>query len=204
MKINQKKGFGLLEVLLAGVMIIMILSALLVVTRNVSDNAVQNQQRLQATYLAQEGIEIVRQIRDSNYIDQNKNTRWDTLIGDSSNISFISNNGKVTDNDYVITKNMKNQRYRLIEKIDTDESANGIIELDGTKFTRKINFIEYYGTLDKVGVIDNPPLMYQDEIVENIPAVKVRVEVGWMWKTGKSNDKKIVIEELITDFRQGI
>jgi hypothetical protein len=46
--------------------------------------------------------------------------------------------------------------------------------------------------------------MYQDEIVENIPAVKVRVEVGWMWKTGKSNDKKIVIEELITDFRQGI
>ena len=76
---NHKKGFGLLEVLLAGLIIIMMLSALVIVARAAIQNSIYLQQRSQATFLAQEGMEIVRQIRDTNYVDGDNKTKWNTL-----------------------------------------------------------------------------------------------------------------------------
>lgn len=77
---NKKKfnkGFGLLEVLVSGTVIIIILSALLVIAKFALNNSVYLQQRATATYLAQEQIELARQIRDTNWIDSNPATEWD-------------------------------------------------------------------------------------------------------------------------------
>ncbi len=203
-RLNQKRGFGLLEVLLAGVIVITLLSSLMVVSRNVSDSSVITQQRTQATYLAQEGIELVRQVRDSNYIDQRNYSKWDTLIGDNSTDSvFIIKNGKVetrSDNyKFVISKKFINERYRIVQQVSGEEDRDGVIEIDGTTFTRTVTFEKFYGTLNQ----DSVGALYDDgKEVTDIPAVKVKVVVEWMSKS-VSNNRKIEMEELITNFRQG-
>ena len=84
MNIKHKKGFGILEVLLAGIVIVIVLGSLVFLARNTLNSSIYLSQKAQATFLAQEGIEIVRNIRDSNYIDSNNKTQWDTLLIDNS------------------------------------------------------------------------------------------------------------------------
>ena len=76
-----KKGFGLLEVLLSGVIIILILGALVTIGHAAVRNSEYVAERTQAIYLAQEGLETVRQIRDTNWIDQSNTTQWNSLTG---------------------------------------------------------------------------------------------------------------------------
>lgn len=83
-----KKGFGLLEVLISAVIIIIILSALVTIGRAALSNNEYLAQRAQATYLAQEGVEIVRQIRDTNWIDKSNTTNWGSLPTGTFGISF--------------------------------------------------------------------------------------------------------------------
>jgi len=67
---NQKQGFTLIESLLAiGVLIVGVLSAFILVVRSLS-NIPLIQSRLIAANLAQEGIELIRQKRDTNYIQK--------------------------------------------------------------------------------------------------------------------------------------
>lgn len=63
-------GFTLTESLIAiSILLIGILSGFILVTRSLAQ-ALVIQDRLTANYLAQEGIELVRQIRDTNFINQ--------------------------------------------------------------------------------------------------------------------------------------
>jgi Tfp pilus assembly protein PilV len=78
-KNRTKKGFGLLEVLISAVIIIMILAALVFIGRASLKNNEYLSQRAQAIYLAQEGIEMTRQIRDTNWTDGDNATQWNTL-----------------------------------------------------------------------------------------------------------------------------
>jgi Tfp pilus assembly protein PilV len=66
---QKKQGFSLIESLLAiGVLIVGILSAFILVVRSLS-NIPLIQSRLIAANLAQEGIELVRQKRDTNNLN---------------------------------------------------------------------------------------------------------------------------------------
>lgn len=76
---SKKKGFGLLEVLISGLIIIMILAALVMIARASMNNNQYMQKRAQALYLAQEGIENVRYNRDSNWIDGLPDTAWNSM-----------------------------------------------------------------------------------------------------------------------------
>ncbi len=63
---NEKEGFTLIESILAiGVLVVGILGAFILVVRSLS-NIPLIQSRLIAANLAQEGIELIRQKRDSN------------------------------------------------------------------------------------------------------------------------------------------
>jgi len=65
---NLRKGFTLVEALIAiTVLIVGILSGFILVTKVLYSSAVI-QDRLTSSFLAQEGIELVRQIRDSNFL----------------------------------------------------------------------------------------------------------------------------------------
>jgi len=94
----MKKGFTLVEALVAiSILIIGILSAFILVSRSLYTFPLI-QDRLTASFLVQEGIELVRNIRDSNFIKKAKgeNISWDSnlsykcytiepVIGSSSN-----------------------------------------------------------------------------------------------------------------------
>lgn len=83
-KNRYKKGFGLMEVLISAVIIIIILSALVTIGRMALSNSEYLAERAQAIYLAQEGLEMTRQIRDTNWIDGNSDTKWNTLYSSTN------------------------------------------------------------------------------------------------------------------------
>lgn len=73
---QKQSGFGILEALIASG-IIAIFAAGIVILGNMSlRSVVINKHRLQAAYLAQEAVEIVKNIRDSNWVDGNPDTDW--------------------------------------------------------------------------------------------------------------------------------
>jgi len=184
-----KKGFSLLEVLLSGVIIIIVLSSLIVIGRNTIDNSSSLQRRLQATYLAQEGIELTRQIRDTNYLDSNNKTSWSDLVYNKTNQNFEKPNFNNTTS-YGLSLESSLERYILNNSVET-------IALDGTDFTRKITFKESSGSFALSPIEYNGDTLSDSDIKKQ--AVKVIAEVSWDDKKAK---KKIVIEELITNSRQ--
>lgn len=184
----QKKAFGLLEVLLAGVIIIIVLSALMVVARSSMDNSILLQQRAQATYLAQEGIEIVRQVRDTNYIDESNTTKWNTLVGDNSMGGFIDSHI------YVVKDTPVVNRQRIVQKT-SNPGESGSVSIDGTTYQRNIYFVKSGAN----GSLQNPLLQYNSQPVTE-QSFKVRVSIAW---SSKNVNKKIEIESLLTNSRQG-
>ena len=79
---NYRPGFGLIEVLISLSIITVLLASLVSVGKTMLGNSLNVQEKAQAVRLAEEGLEIVRQIRDTNWIDGNMNgvTEWDTLV----------------------------------------------------------------------------------------------------------------------------
>jgi len=68
-KESPKHGFTLLEVIIAiFILLVGVTAALVLITRTVSQISVSSS-RLIAAYLTQEGIEIVRNIRDTNWLE---------------------------------------------------------------------------------------------------------------------------------------
>src|ERR1035437_4630247 len=71
---SESKGFTIIELVISisilSVAVVGIFNALSVLIILTSDSA----DRLTGTYLAQEGMEIVRNIRDTNWLDMNKAT----------------------------------------------------------------------------------------------------------------------------------
>jgi type II secretory pathway pseudopilin PulG len=157
--LKKKKAFGLLEVLLSGVIIIIILSSLMVVARNAVDNSILLQQRAQATYLAQEGIELVRQIRDTNYIDGDNSTGWSSLTLGARYLNYDD----------------------VVDKYILSPSNNAII-IDGNRFTRSIYVANSNGSL-----LD--PRLRFDGVNVQIPtqSKRIRVSVSWQSKNSTKN-----------------
>jgi type II secretory pathway pseudopilin PulG len=84
----SKKGFTLVEALIAmSVLMVGIFSGFVLVTRALY-NAAVIQDRLTASFLAQEGVELVRQIRDTNFIKilNNESINWRDGLADGTYI----------------------------------------------------------------------------------------------------------------------
>jgi len=77
--LNNKKGFLLIELIVAVFVIVVgILSVYFVISQSIS-KIHESSLRLTAAYLAQEGMEIVRNIRDTNWVKGEEN--WDEGLG---------------------------------------------------------------------------------------------------------------------------
>lgn len=72
--INNNKGFGLLEVLVSISVVIVGILPMVNLFNSVLARERDTENKLKAIYFAQEGIEIVRQIRDTNW---KKGDAWD-------------------------------------------------------------------------------------------------------------------------------
>src|SRR5437870_3817634 len=79
---NQEKGFTMIEMIVA---IAILVSALIVIYTAFAASyalAINASDRIVAAYLAQEGIEIVRNVRDNNWLSGNPN--WNSSFTGSS------------------------------------------------------------------------------------------------------------------------
>jgi type II secretory pathway pseudopilin PulG len=99
LKNNFKRAFTLVEALVAlSILIVGIISGFILVTKALYDVTII-QDRLTASFLAQEGLELVRQIRDTNYLKKlNEGTgNWDDGLNNGDNIVIVNTNtGSVT------------------------------------------------------------------------------------------------------------
>ncbi len=139
------KGFSLMEVIFAIFIVVVAVSATFTVVRGILAYNSTNADRLIAAYLAQEGIEIIRNVRDGNWLEQraNPSNLWDEGIGAGS--QCITANGCAAD-------------YRHSYPVGTDEDpslpayndneflkidSNGFYSYDNpgtpSRFKRKIN-----------------------------------------------------------------
>lgn len=66
---KRSQAFTIVEVLIAGSLLVMVLAAAVALARVALQSSQINAERMQATNLAQEGIELVRGLRDKIYID---------------------------------------------------------------------------------------------------------------------------------------
>jgi len=180
----MKKGFGIIEVLIASAIISTVLGGLVYVGKLALSTSVYMQERSSAIGLAIEGIEVIRGIRDTNWIDGANNTTWKTLILDGAGnpmelVPDSSKNYRI-----VFHKLEGNQgRYGL-----TLGSSEKIILGDGGTFFREI-IIEPAGDL-----IKSDTNLITDEVRAS-NSFKVTCNITW------DNNKKVGISELLTNWR---
>ncbi|MGC8651289.1 MAG: type IV pilus modification PilV family protein [Minisyncoccia bacterium] len=130
---KYKRAFTLVEALVAlSILMIGVISGFILVTKALYDVSII-QDRLTASFLAQEGVELVRQIRDSNYVQniQSTSIAWDKNLSDG---------------DYLITTiNNPPSGIKLLpyeDKVLRWDSSSGLYNYtsgDTTNFKRKIN-----------------------------------------------------------------
>lgn len=85
----ENKGFTLIEIIIAVFIIIVGVMGAFGVLQKVIVSSSVSSDKLIAAYLAQEGIEIIRNTRDSSWID---NSAWDSRVesGSSYNVDIYS------------------------------------------------------------------------------------------------------------------
>lgn len=81
--VKMNRGFTLIETLFAAFVLIVGFVAVMSLIHRATASTQLASSRLTAAYLAQEGIEIVRNIRDSNWLAQGQNPTlsWDQNLG---------------------------------------------------------------------------------------------------------------------------
>lgn len=171
--------------------IITILAALVFISHAAINNSTYTQQRAQATYLAQEGIEQVRQIRDTNWIDGSSTTQWNSLVWDSSTPRKLIS---------TITPNVSYNLLLIGSKYGLDLVSSSVLAetisipaTNGTTYTRTISVASTSNLLPNNlanGVNDVHP-------TDN--ALKITATVTWDSVVG--NGKFISASEVITNWR---
>jgi Tfp pilus assembly protein PilV len=181
-----KKGFGIVEVLIASVIIIMIVFALVAAGKAALNGLLLSEQRTQAYFLAQEGLEIARQVRDTNWIDSgDAKTNWNSF--DYTNlIAPIIRNSRV----YHITPYYDSSAPQRYYFPSTGATADSII-LNGLSFTRQIQFQSISNILPGTS-----PDVHKTE-----NSIKITVKVSWKWNTVGSDNKFVYVSDVLTNWR---
>lgn len=137
---TKAKAFGLIEVLIASTIIVMTISSLTFVAQGALTSTDRTQDRTQAANLAAEGIEIVRSIRDTNWIDQNSGTSWKAFYYTPATGVWSDASPATITNGSTIKFDPVKHRFYLIA------GAGETISLNGSIFTR-VMYIDTVGGL---------------------------------------------------------
>lgn len=193
---KKSRGFGLLETLVACAILIVVCGALLAINVIIVRDIAFVRGRSVAFGLAQEAIESVRQNRDSNLIDGNQATNWNTFVCNQSttpNLSPPNINGtnyyKITALSASSTSNCYGTTPRITLVSDTTRAGEDIV-IGPVKYTRKIYFVQS-------GV--NPDINDSPGVTE-ANAIRMVVEISW---TESGSSHKIEMRELLTNWKRG-
>lgn len=127
-----ENGFGVLEALVAsGIMAVFAAGVVLLGVITVRSTVI-NKHRLQAAYLAQEAVEASRNIRDTNWVDENPETSWDQ--------NFPQADGVTSDWGIELVTSLDNiRKWQFKQSSDYfDSSLNQFEECNDCLFERKI------------------------------------------------------------------
>ncbi len=169
-------GFGLLEALIASGMIAVFTAGIVILGNLSIRSVVVNKHKLQAAYLAQEAIEAVRNIRDSNWVDENINTNWDNGFPASAGV-YTNRGVRLSSNLWTINNSPDYFDSNLNQNNIPDYNSNERIFARAIKITR--NSVSGNTLADKI--------------------IDIEVEVSWQ-DYGKSRSVKI--DSSLTDWQQ--
>lgn len=184
--IKKSQGFGIIEVLLASVIIIVVVFSLSAVASSSLTATDRSADRTQAVNLAQEGIETVRQIRDSHWIDQDSTSDWGKWVNTGSGWNLVN-----ASTEYSVSYVSALGRYSLVPA----SLASKEIKLDNSIFNRviKISDVKANAASGSNGLIRgkdvNESKLMQDK------AYKVTVDVT------TPSGAVVTVSEVLTDWR---
>lgn len=136
--LKKANGFSVIElVVTTGIIVIGLLGISSLVIQNLQVENI-NKNQLVASMLAQEGIELVRNMRDSNWLDQNKTWNQDMIgrSGNDSNMLAIDYRGRSEIIDLAGFEDANSKLY-LKNGFYTSDSTNS----SSTPFSRVITLI---------------------------------------------------------------
>lgn len=177
---KRHDAFTLLEVLLSITFITVVFTAitgLILMTLQVNRKNVRS---LQASYLAQEGIEVMRYIRDSNWL---QNYSWDE--GEKQwGTNYGLDDAEESAEFYLIEMD-ENDAYWALATVASQDESSGEVELEnGQTFIRSI-------------LVERVP----DELDENIDredAFKITAIVTW---EDRGQDNEVRISTILTNWQ---
>src|SRR4030042_2798206 len=172
--VKTKKGFTILEVMIAIFLIIIGIAGVFTLMTKILGQMAVSSSQLTAAYLTQEGIEIVRNIRDTNWLEQiDHDNDWNEGLTDCST-------GCTADYTYTASEdpNLSAILAANFLKIDANGFYNYTSGTD-TKFKRKVTI-----------VLDNPNC--------GAGTLKVKVETTW---SEKGKDYSYLAQECLYNWR---
>ncbi len=182
-KHSKSKGFGIIEVLISSSIIISVLGGLVYAGRMTYQNTLYLQDKSQAIALAQEGLEIVRQIRDTNWVDNSADTHWNDLV--------MISNGSLAE--VVPNSNIKYGISR--SRLQSGPDRYGLTEAVSEKVKIDDSSYEYNRSVK----VESTGKLMIDVIGKEVDALssqslKVTVVVSWL-------DKSVELSEILTNWR---
>lgn len=198
MKLVKKtnKGFGIAETLIASTIIMMIIFALTAAGRSALRSSQYLQERTQASYLAQGGIEQMRQIRDSNWLDSNASgTEWSSFALTTTaakGYSWDSSNKLYSTLNFDTTQ----KRYKLSTPTVTLPATPDVIPLDSVDFSRTVILQQIQK--DQTGKLLPTDGTAGTKVEADINSIKVTVKIDW---SNNGHAKNLSISEILTNWR---
>lgn len=211
-KIIQRSGFTLIENIIAFVVLtITVLGATNLLSSSVSQSQ-ENSLRLQAYLLAQQGIEAVRNVRDSNWtqnlaFNSEQGSIWGNVtIYPKTNETQIAiepvynaNNVNVSGAPWIILPGSSSQLY-LAPTRNGSQRYSHIQAGQRSPFKRTITLSKNFddlNTLSEVNETENQSLD-SEKIADNILVATSTVEYEFKGRT-----KEISLTTVLTDWKQG-
>lgn len=105
-KIRTDKGFNVLEVILSITIIVVGILAITNLFFALSKSAAMNKNKIIAIYLAEENMEIVRQIRDTNWLNS---SNWDQGISAGDSVAAVLDSTDITKGFQLVNRNANSE-----------------------------------------------------------------------------------------------
>ena len=186
-KNTTKKAVSLIETLIAATIIVILLYALVAAGRGSLNRSSSLHESAQAMLLAQQGLEVVRQIRDTNWIDSTQQNWSDFSYNNTDKWSDKSNSDLKVNFDSTIN------RFVLIPVPSLALTDWETITVDKLDYSRKVS----YSFLDSTKMPPNTNIGSGGDVLPGQNAVKVTVTVGWDNGTPQTTS----ISEVLTNWR---
>lgn len=171
---KKQKGFTFLELMIAMFLLTVGILGASKLLRDISRASHKSFNQIVAAYLAQEGIELVRNMRDNNWLDENSGAGW---IGNNKcyEMSILKNQEK----EVSCQNNYSNLRNLYLSEVNIGGQSNRI-------------FYNY-----NVGRITPYKRKIEFKNIESNKSVEIIATVYWSNK----DDDKIIIKTMLYNWR---